>query len=94
MSRTVKHSASLTASNVLVNTNSAKYYGFAVSAATATAAILIRDSSSAGSGTIIDAIPASSAIGYRTNLANPVQCTVGLTVDFNGGTGTVVIYYE
>lgn len=71
----------------------AKYYGHSVSAALSAASVDIRDSVSAGAGTVIDSIAASAAIGTGRTFSHPVQCTAGLYIDF-GGTGTVTVYYE
>lgn len=67
------------------------YGGYTVTAATATAAILIRDGAA---GTIIDSIPASTAAGTTKALDCALKCTQGVYFDLNGGTGTVVIHLE
>lgn len=78
--------------DTLLQSGFSKYYGYIVSAATATGVIQIRDGLTA-SGTVIDAIPASTAQGVKSHLANPIQCSQGLFIDFTG-TGTLTIMYE
>jgi hypothetical protein len=84
-------SNSLTAS-AQVGQSNAVYYGYTVTVVTATAAILIRKKSTTGQ--IIDVIPAATAAGTSKDRSLGIACDTGLFVDFNGGTGTVVILYE
>ena len=71
-----------------------KYWRCIVTAATAPATLLVRNSTTAGSGDIIDAIPVTSAIGYSHLLNCPIDCSTGITFDLNGGTGTITLMYE
>lgn len=77
----------------LINANLMKYTGFYVSTTTATAAILIKDGASS-SGTVIDTIPSGTAAGFRAMAPYPIMLNTGLYVDFNGGTGTIVVLFE
>jgi hypothetical protein len=90
---TASHSASITA-DALVKTGACKYKGYVVNVATAVGSIDIRDSATAGGGTIIESIAAGKAVGrYETN--RPWIFETGIYVDYNGGaTGTLVILYE
>lgn len=91
---TASHSTSITA-DTLVKTGPGKYKGYVVNVATAAGTIDIRDSASAGAGTIIETIPAGKAVGrYETN--RPWNFDNGIYVDYNAGpaTGTLVILYE
>ena len=83
---------SVTADN-LVQPGFSKYHGYLLSAATATAVIEIRAASAAAGGTVIDAIPATTAQGTQRLLPHPIECSTGLFIDFTG-TGTLVILYE
>jgi hypothetical protein len=87
----VKASASLTATGQVGQEN-AVYYGYTVTVVTATAAIYVRKGSVTGQ--IIDLIPVTTAAGASKDRSLGVQCDGGLFVDFNGGTGTLVIFYE
>lgn len=69
------------------------YYGYTITAATATNVIEIRDSSSAGAGTVLDSIAASTAIGTTKSYPYGIYCATGLYIDFTG-TGTVVVHYQ
>ena len=86
-----KPSASLTAS-AQVGQENAVYYGYTVTVVTAGAAINIRKTSLTGQ--IIDVIPTATAAGATKDYSLGVQCDGGLFVDFNGGTGTIVVRYE
>lgn len=69
------------------------YYGYTVTVVTATAAINIRKTSTTGQ--IIDVIPSGTAAGVSKLYGEPgVAADGGLFIDFNGGTGTVVVLYE
>lgn len=87
----VKPSASLTAS-AQVGLENAVYYGYTVTAVTATAAINIRKGSA--SGQIVDVIPAATAAGSTKSYDNGLAMDGGLFVDFQTATGTVVVHYE
>ncbi len=80
--------------NTVIARGFAKYYGAIVTTATATAAVQVRDSVAAAAGNVIDTFPAASAVGTRSPLSHPIECTTGLTFDLNGGTGTLVVMYE
>lgn len=67
------------------------YYGFVVTTATATAALLIRNGLS---GTVLGAIPITSAIGYNQFPGMGITADEGLYFDLNGGTGAVTIFYD
>ncbi len=64
-------------------------FGVTVIAATASNVIEIRDATSAGSGTVVLSIPASTAIGTYYP-CNGIKLDTGLFVDFTG-TGTLRI---
>lgn len=82
----------LTASGqVTMEDSPAKLVGYEVVAALSAAAVNIRDGNV--SGTILMVIPASSAIGTRANLANPIIAPNGIFAQF-GGTGTVNFLFE
>lgn len=72
--------------------SSSLYYGYNCTVVTATAAINIRRGSV--SGQIIDVIPIGTAAGNTKGTPHGLQCEGGIFVDFNGGTGTLVIRYE
>ena len=84
----VNASASLTAS-AAVGLNNAVYHGYTVTVVTATAAIYIRNGSG---GQIIDVIPIGTAAGATKSLNGGIALSA-LYVDFNGGTGTLVIHH-
>lgn len=86
-------SPTMTASGLVGGASSSSvYYGYNVVVVTATAAINIRRGSS--SGQIIDVIPSGTAAGSTKHTAHGLQCEGGIWVDFNGGTGSLVIRYE
>jgi hypothetical protein len=88
------HSAAITA-DASVKASPCTYRGFTVLAATATAAIDIRDSTSAGAGVVIDTIPSGTAAGTRVEKAVGINCETGLYVDYGASaTGTVSILFE
>ena len=72
----------------------ASYYGYVVTVVTAVAALQIRDSLTAGTGTVIDTIPIGTAIGSVRTFPFPISCNLGLTFDLNGGTGGITLLYE
>ena len=91
---TATHSTPTTV-DTLVKTGKGKYKGYVVNVVTAAGTIDIRDSITAGGGTIIETIPAGKAVGrYETN--RPWLFETGIYVDYNAGpaTGTLVILYE
>lgn len=83
---------SLTASGVIQGTP-ARYTGYVVTTVLSAAAIAIYDHASAASGTIVDVIPASSAVGTKGSFAQPIRCVNGLYASF-GGTGTVTFLFD
>ncbi len=88
------HSPAITA-DTLVKTGACTYRGFRVTTATATAAIEIRDSTSAGAGTVIDVIPSGSTAGTRIEASPGISCETGIYVDYGASaTGTVVVLFE
>lgn len=86
----VNYRAGLTA-DTLVKTGYTKYWGFIVTAATATNVIEIKDGTST-SGTVVQSIPASTAVGQYM-LSAPIALSNGLFVDFTG-TGTLTLLFE
>jgi uncharacterized protein YraI len=86
-----KPSPSLTASGA-VGQNNGVYHGFHVTVTTATAAINIRNGSATGQ--IVDVIPSGTTAGTRYTNEAGIALDGGIYVDFNGGTGTVVVLYE
>lgn len=87
------HSAAITA-DALVKTGQTTYRGFTITVVTAAGTIDIRDGTSAGTGVIIDTIPAGTAVGTRVEKTVGVICETGIFVDYNGATGTLVVLYE
>jgi|APLak6261663543_1056040.scaffolds.fasta_scaffold34457_2 hypothetical protein len=85
------HTAGLTADS-LVKSGKGIYTGYTVTTAVAVAAIVIRDSLTAGAGDIIDVIPIGAAAG-STKQRN-VIFKRGLFVDFGATTtGTIIAEY-
>lgn len=77
----------LTASGQITPKGSvAKLVGYEVVVALSAAAVNIREGSATGA--ILMVIPASSALGTRANLSDPIAVIDGLYAEF-GGTGTV-----
>ena len=88
------HSSAITA-DALVKSGKCTYRGFTVTVTTATAAIDIRDGTSAGGGTVIDTIPATTAAGTRVEKIVGINCDSGIYVDYAASaTGTVIVHYE
>jgi hypothetical protein len=87
----LKPSAAMTASGQVGQEN-ATYHGYTVTAVTATAAILIRKNTLGGQ--IIDVIPVATAAGATKTFDEGIAMDGGLFVDFNGGTGTIVVLYQ
>ena len=83
--------SALTGSAAVGAAGARQYYGYIVTTALSAAAITIYDNT-AGSGTVIDVIPASTIAGTRGVLSCPVPCTNGIYASF-AGTGTVVFLY-
>lgn len=82
----------VTASGV-VSKNDGAYVGYTITVVTAAAVIFLRDGSD-NAGAIIDAISIGAAAGANRNLAVPLRFKTGLYIDFNGGTGSVVVHYN
>lgn len=76
-----------------VKAESGYYHGYTVTVALSAAAVTLYDSASAASGTIVDVIPASTAIGSTKTLTTPIKLTNGLYASF-AGTGTVLFLYD
>lgn len=70
------------------------YFGFIITTVTAVATIQIRDADAAATGRIIDVIPAATAVGTVRYFSKPIDFNLGLTVDFNGGTGALTLLME
>ena len=80
-------------SDTLVKTGPGLYRGLSVTAALNGQVLQIRDATSAGTGTVIHTIAASSGVGMYS-LPMSIPFTLGLYVDFHAsGTGTVVVPY-
>lgn len=78
----------------LVKNGAGICYGVVITTATATAAIDIRDATSAGAGTVIMTIPATSAVGQAFLLPLGIICNTGIYIDYAvGATGTLVPVY-
>lgn len=69
------------------------FYGYLVTTALSAAVINIRDATAAGTGTILDIVPASAAVGASLNLPFGKYCANGCFADF-AGTGTVTFFYQ
>lgn len=69
-----------------------KYFGYTVIAVTATAAIYIRNGTDA-TGEIKEVIPIGTAAGATKALPYAREMSLGIYIDFNGGTGTVFVDY-
>lgn len=79
--------------DTLVKTGAGVFYGVEVTTALSAATVVIRDSLTAGAGTVICTIPASSAIGYQKHFFGVgIEFETGLFADF-GGTGTITLLY-
>lgn len=85
------HTAAIT-SDTQVKSSAGVYYGYIVTTATATAAISIYDNT-AESGTVIDVIPASTAVGkYISPVA--ITCAQGIYAGYAASaTGTIIVLY-
>lgn len=82
----------LTASGA-ASTYDGNYVGYVISVITAAATIFIRDGAD-NTGAIVDAIPAGTAVGAVRNHATPIRIKKGIFVDFNGGTGSLTVFYN
>lgn len=69
------------------------YYGYIVTTILGAGVINIRDAVAAGSGDIIDIIPATSAVGVEKARPFGVYCPLGAYADF-ASTGTVTFFYQ
>jgi hypothetical protein len=79
--------------DTLVKSGAGLVYGVIVTAALSAATIDIRDSTTAGGGTILFSIPASTAAGTIINFGGAgVTVNSGIFADFNG-TGTINVLY-
>lgn len=88
-------SSSAITGDSLVRSGASVYRGFHVTTATAVGIIEIRDATSAGSGKVIDTIPAGTAAGTRVEFQVGKNCDTGLYADYAAGTtGTIVVWYE
>jgi len=77
--------------DTLVKTGPGLYKGLLITTALSAHALQIRDSTTAGGGTVIHTIPASQAVGVIV-LPMAIPFVNGLYVDFNAsGTGTVIV---
>lgn len=83
--------ASVTA-DTQIRAGTTYFAGVIVTAATATGVIEIRDSTSAGAGTVLLSIPAGTAAGTMYPLPEPIRCDAGVFADFTG-TGTIVVLF-
>lgn len=85
--------ATSTAVDVAIQAHDGEYCGYVVTTAMSANASFVYDNASAASGTIIDVIPASSAVGAKSGLLIPIRVKNGIYVDI-GGTGTVTILHN
>lgn len=69
------------------------YVGYTVTTTLSAAAITLYDNASAGSGTVIDVIPASTAAGTTKFLNKGIRCDAGIYATF-AGTGTVTFLFD
>lgn len=78
-----------------VKASAGMYYGYKVTTALGAGAITVYDNASAASGTVIDVIEASTAIGDVDGmriLPSPIPCSNGIYASF-ASTGTVLFLY-
>lgn len=69
------------------------FYGVIVTTALSAAIVEIRDATSAGAGTVIATLPASSAIGTKIDFGGMgIRCATGIFADF-AGTGTITVLW-
>ena len=77
----------------LIKTGAGVFYGVIVTTALSAAVVEIRDATSAGGGTVIATLPASSAIGTKIDFGGMgVRFNTGLYAAF-AGTGTITVLY-
>ncbi len=86
----IEKKVSLTGSGIIAP-QPGMYFGWLVTTGLSAAAITIYDNTT-NSGTIIDAIAASTAANTRGQLVVPVRLSIGAYASF-GGTGTVTFFY-
>ena len=80
--------------DVAIKASPGVYYGYIVTVATAVGAIDIRDSLTAGGGTVIDTIPSGTAAGSRQVMHTGITCSAGVFADYAAGTtGTIQVLY-
>lgn len=80
--------------DALIKTGPGTFYGCEVTTVLSAATVVIRDSTTAGGGTVLATLPASSAVGYQKMFGGRgIKFTTGLYIDF-GGTGTVTTLYS
>lgn len=68
------------------------YTGYVVTTVLSAAPILLYDGITAA-GTILDVVPASSAVGSKGSFAKPIKAFTGLYAAF-GGTGAVTFLFD
>ena len=78
-----------------IKASAGKYYGYKVTTTLGAGAITVYDNASAASGTVIDVIAASTAVGDTDGtiiLPAPIPCSAGMYASF-ASTGTVLFLY-
>ncbi len=78
--------------DTLVKSGAGIVYGIIVTAALSAATVDIRDSTTAGAGTVLFTIPASAAVGTIIQFGTGIVVNSGIFADFNG-TGTINVLY-
>lgn len=86
----IENKVSLSA-NGAVETNRCYYYGYIVTTVLGAGAVTVYDNTAA-SGTAIDVIPASSAVGTKNLLTNPIPCFNGIFAGFASTGGVLFLY--
>jgi len=84
--------ASVTSDTDISSSQPGLLFGVLVTVATATDVIEIRDSNSAGAGTVVLSIPATTAAGTFYDLKG-AKLNTGIYADFTG-TGTIVVLWR
>src|SRR5687768_7633618 len=74
----------------LIKTGAGIFYGVVITTALGANPLAIRDSATAGAGTVLMTIPASAPVGSTYVLPVGIIFNTGLFVDF-AGTGTVIV---
>lgn len=69
------------------------YTGYVVTTALSAAAVTLYDNATTSSGTIIDVIPASAAVGTKDSFNQPIRAANGLYAQF-GGTGAITFLFD